>query len=92
MNGSPAGRLSDLPPSAKLVVVVLAHDAALTPQELLEESRLAERTLRDALARLAEAGLVERRLPVDGTPGRPYALSETGEIAVQQAIGVPSPE
>lgn len=92
MNGAPGERLTDMPPSDKLVVVVLAHDTPLTPQELREESRLADRTLRAALSRLSEAGLVERRVPVDGIPERTYGLSQDGEIAVHEAQVAPSPE
>lgn len=50
----------DLPPSAKLVVKVLEHNADLTQKEIAEKSRLSQRTARDALSRLQEADIVEK--------------------------------
>ncbi|MFB6105469.1 MAG: winged helix-turn-helix domain-containing protein [Halobacteriaceae archaeon] len=53
--------LRDLPPSAKLVAKVLDADAPLSQGQLAEESLLPDRTVRYALNRLDEAGLVESR-------------------------------
>ena len=54
-------RLSDLPPSAKLVAKVLETDAPLSQGDLAEESLLPDRTVRYALNRLEERGLVGSR-------------------------------
>ncbi|MFB6154914.1 MAG: winged helix-turn-helix domain-containing protein [Haloferacaceae archaeon] len=54
-------RLRDLPPSAKLVAKVLEGDAPLSQGELAEESLLPDRTVRYALNRLEEAGIVDSR-------------------------------
>lgn len=52
---------SDLPPSAKLVVVTLDYEGALTQQELAAETRLHPRTVRYGLTRLEEHNLIESR-------------------------------
>ena len=49
---------TDLPPSAKLVYKVLEYEAPLTQAELVAESRLCPRTVRYALGRLEERGVV----------------------------------
>ncbi|WP_459192878.1 winged helix-turn-helix transcriptional regulator [Halosimplex sp. J119] len=51
--------LSDLPPSAKLVYKVLEYDGPLTQKGIVEESMLSARTVRYALERLEEIGVVE---------------------------------
>lgn len=50
--------LSDLPPSAKLVYKVLEYDGPLTQKGIVEESMLSARTVRYALERLDEVGVV----------------------------------
>ncbi len=52
---------ADLPPSAKLVYKVLEYEAPLTQEELAAESRLCPRTVRYALGRLEEQGVVTSR-------------------------------
>jgi len=54
-------RLRELPPSAKLVAKVLETDAPLSQGRLAEESLLPDRTVRYALNRLDDAGLVDSR-------------------------------
>jgi DNA-binding MarR family transcriptional regulator len=54
-------RLRDLPPSAKLVAKVLETDAPLSQGQLAEQSLLPDRTVRYALGRLEDAGLVGSR-------------------------------
>ncbi|MFB6108629.1 MAG: winged helix-turn-helix domain-containing protein [Haloplanus sp.] len=54
-------RLSDLPPSAKLVAKVLESDAPLSQGQLAEESLLPDRTVRYALNRLEESDIVGSR-------------------------------
>lgn len=54
-------RLRELPPSAKLVAKVLEADSPLSQGQLVEESLLPDRTVRYALNRLEESGLVGSR-------------------------------
>ncbi|MFC4987947.1 MULTISPECIES: MarR family transcriptional regulator [Saliphagus] len=54
-------RLRELPPSAKLVAKVLEGDAPLSQGQLAEESLLPDRTVRYALNRLEDVGLVGSR-------------------------------
>lgn len=51
--------LVDLPPSAKLVYKVLEYNGALTQKGIVEESMLSARTVRYALERLDEVGVIE---------------------------------
>jgi DNA-binding MarR family transcriptional regulator len=67
-------RLRELPPSAKLVAKVLETDAPLSQGGLAEETLLPDRTVRYALNRLEEAGLVESRHSFDDARKRVYAL------------------
>ncbi len=54
-------RLVELPPSAKLVAKVLETDSPLSQGQLAEESLLPDRTVRYALNRLEESGIVDSR-------------------------------
>jgi len=68
-------RLQELPPSAKLVAKVLETDGSLPQGELTEETLLPERTVRYALNRLEEQGLVESHHSVADPRRRVYALT-----------------
>jgi predicted transcriptional regulator len=50
--------LEDLPPSAKLVFKVLEYDGPLTQKQIVQESMLSARTVRYALERLENIGIV----------------------------------
>ena len=50
--------LGDLPPSAKLVYKVLQYNGQLTQKGIVEESMLSARTVRYALERLEDVGVV----------------------------------
>ena len=50
--------VQDLPPSAKLVAIVLEHNGTLTQRELAAESLLPERTVRLGLEELQEVDVV----------------------------------
>ena len=52
-------RVSELPPSAKLVYKTLEYEGSLTQSQLAEESLLPQRTVRHALGKLQDAGVVE---------------------------------
>jgi DNA-binding MarR family transcriptional regulator len=54
-------RLRELPPSAKLVAKVLETDAPLSQGQLAEASLLPDRTVRYAIGRLEDAGLIGSR-------------------------------
>jgi len=51
--------LADLPPSAKLVYKVLEYNGPLTQKAIVKESMLSARTVRYALERLEDIGVVE---------------------------------
>lgn len=76
------GRLTEEPPSAKLVYTILERHGSLTQREIREESLLPARTVMYALSRLRDEGIVESRcnpedprrdyhhlLPVDAAEG-----------------------
>lgn len=52
-------KLANLPPSAKLVFVVLDHEGKLTQKQLVEETRLSYRTVRYALTRLKDSNVID---------------------------------
>ena len=68
-------RLRELPPSAKLVAKVLEGDAPLSQGQLAEKSLLPDRTVRYALNRLAETGLVESRHSLQDARKQVYTLA-----------------
>ena len=65
----------DLPPSAKLVAKVLDYNDTLTKSELAEETLLPPRTVRYALSRLEDAGVVESRFSFSDARKRLYSLT-----------------
>lgn len=78
----------DLPPSAKLILKVLEYNSGLTQKELVKKSRLSQRTVRDALNRLEEQGVVEKQLYLPDARQNLYEISspesaETSEISEQ---------
>ncbi|MFC3478397.1 MarR family transcriptional regulator [Halobacterium litoreum] len=69
-------RLSELPPSAKLVAKVLEIDSPLSQGELAEESLLPDRTVRYALNRLDDEELVDSRYSFQDARKQVYFLAE----------------
>lgn len=67
-------RLRDLPPSAKLVAKVLETSAPLSQGDLAEESLLPDRTVRYALNRLDEEGIVDSRYSFQDARKQVYFL------------------
>jgi DNA-binding transcriptional ArsR family regulator len=53
--------IEDLPPSVRLVLQSLHRTDGLTTSQLAEETGLAERTIRYALTRLDDQGVIESR-------------------------------
>lgn len=64
--------MADLPPSAKLVHLVLQENNRMTQSEVTEETQLAGRTVRDALGRLESAGLVTEEICLKDARKRVY--------------------
>ena len=58
MSQSTREEIEDLPPSAKLVLKVLEYRGSLTQKQIIEESMLSARTVRYALERLEDIGVV----------------------------------
>ncbi|WP_277556033.1 helix-turn-helix transcriptional regulator [Halobaculum limi] len=70
---------ADLPPSAKLVHFVLDRDEQHTQTELVEETALSARTVRTALGRLEEAGLVSESICLRDARKRLYSLTDDAD-------------
>lgn len=69
-------RLRELPPSAKLVAKVLEIEAPLSQGQLADESLLPDRTVRYALNRLDDAGLVDSRYSFRDARKQVYFLAD----------------
>ncbi len=67
--------IGDLPPSAKLVAVVLEHNGTLTHRELAAKSLLSERTVQVGLNKLQQVDIVESRTSLQDARKRLYSLS-----------------
>jgi DNA-binding MarR family transcriptional regulator len=65
----------DLPPSAKLVAKVLDYEDTLTQSQIAAESLLPARTVRYALTRLEEEGVVSSRFSFSDARKRLYRLT-----------------
>ena len=66
--------VAELPPSAKLVAKTLEYNDTLTQSELAEETLLPPRTVRYALNRLEEVGVVDSRFSFADARKRIYKL------------------
>lgn len=66
--------VSDLPPSAKLIVKVLEYNGTLTQSELADKSRLSPRTVRDGLQKLEEADVVVSEVSLSDARQSLYSL------------------
>jgi DNA-binding MarR family transcriptional regulator len=72
--------IRDLPPSAKLVAKTLEYNGRLTQSGIAEETLLPPRTVRYALSRLEERGVVCSRFSFTDARKRVYDLDiETEE-------------
>lgn len=78
MATDPRDAVADLPPSAKLVFLVLDHDNRLTQAALAEETLLPQRTVRYALDELRDAGVLREELNVMDARQRFYSLADGG--------------
>jgi DNA-binding MarR family transcriptional regulator len=68
----------ELPPSAKLVAKALEYNNQLTQSQLAEETLLPPRTVRYALSRLEEVGVVDSRFSFADARKRVYTLQIDG--------------
>jgi len=66
--------VAEMPPSAKLVAKALEYNGRLTQSGIAEETLLPPRTVRYALSRLEEAGVVESRFSFTDARKRIYEL------------------
>ncbi len=80
--------IADVPPSAKLVYKVLEYNGALTQKQIVERSMLSQRTVRDALTRLREIGVVSEEVYIPDARQNLYELT----VAEDVAADAPTPE
>lgn len=73
-------QIRDLPPSAKLVLKVLEINPELTQKQIVENTRLSQRTVRDALDRLEDGGFVEKNVYIPDGRQNLYALAESAPV------------
>lgn len=66
--------IEQLPPSAKLVYKTLEYEGALTQKDLVEQTRLPTRTVRDAIRTLEDHEYVDERLYTSDARQRLYVL------------------
>ena len=86
MTESDGEGITDLPPSAKLVYKVLEYDGPLTQKGIVEESMLSARTVRYALERLDEVGVIEEDVYFADARQNLYELSELPPEQADPAI------
>ena len=67
--------LRALPPSAKLVAKTLEYEGRLTQAELVESTRLPDRTVRYALRKLEDEDVVTSRVSFADARQRVYSLT-----------------
>lgn len=82
--------LRPLPPSAKLVAKILEYEGRLTQSQLAHETLLANRTVREALNQLEDAGVVTSRPSVMDARQRVYSLQDAGVDSPQTTRVAPT--
>ncbi|MFB6094635.1 MAG: MarR family transcriptional regulator [Halanaeroarchaeum sp.] len=68
--------LVELPPSAKLVYKVLEYNGTLSQSAIADRSLLPARTVRYALGRLEDRGVVESRPSFEDARKRLYTIAD----------------
>ncbi|GAB3681565.1 helix-turn-helix domain-containing protein [Salinarchaeum chitinilyticum] len=86
MAGTDDDGLEDLPPSAKLVFKVLEYDGPLTQKQIVEESMLSARTVRYALERLENIGIVEEDIYFADARQNLYSITAEAPSDVEQGV------
>lgn len=72
--------IESLPPSCACIYKTLEHEGPLSRSELIEQSRLPERTAGDALARLSEVEIIAAESPIDDLRRTEYRLDDSAEV------------
>lgn len=85
MTESDEEEIADLPPSAKLVYKVLEYNGPLTQKGIVQESMLSARTVRYALERLDEIGVIEEDVYFADARQNLYEISE-GATEAEAAV------
>jgi len=76
--------VSDLPPSAKLILKVLEYEGPLTPKEIIEKTLIPQRTVRASLRLLVKRGLVNRLVVPRGSSRLVvYAISSGTKLNIK---------
>lgn len=65
----------EVPPSGKLVLKVLEYNGYLTQKEIVKRTRLPQRTVRDAINRLQDRGILEKGAYIPDGRKNLYTLS-----------------
>jgi DNA-binding MarR family transcriptional regulator len=86
MAGTDDDGLEDLPPSAKLVFKVLEYDGPLTQKQIVEESMLSARTVRYALERLENIGIVEEDIYFADARQNLYSITADAPSDADQGV------
>ncbi|MFB6196065.1 MAG: MarR family transcriptional regulator [Haloplanus sp.] len=92
MAGTEEEGLDDLPPSAKLVFKVLEYNGSLTQKGIVEESMLSARTVRYALERLEDLGVVDEDVYFADARQNLYQLNEAAVAEQKDDADVPCVE
>lgn len=66
--------IQELPPSAKLVYMVIQYHGPQTQKQLVDETKLSGRTVRHALGHLEDAGIVESEIHIPDARQKMYSL------------------
>ncbi|MGC8571089.1 MAG: NAD(+)/NADH kinase [Caldivirga sp.] len=76
--------ISDLPPSAKLILKVLEYEGPLTPKEIIEKTLIPQRTVRASLRLLLRKRLVNRLIVPRGSSRLvAYAISNGTKLNIK---------
>jgi len=86
MEASDDDGLEDLPPSAKLLFKVLEYDGPLTQKQIVEESMLSARTVRYALERLENIGIVEEDIYFADARQNLYSITADAPSDSEQGV------
>lgn len=79
-------QIDDLPPSAKLVFKVLEYNGSLTQKQIVDESMLSARTVRYALERLEDIGVVDEDIYFADARQNLYEITVKAEADPDQCV------
>jgi predicted transcriptional regulator len=86
MTESDEGGIADLPPSAKLVYKVLEYNGPLTQKGIVQESMLSARTVRYALERLDEIGVITEDVYFADARQNLYEIDDDDAASAETAV------